>query len=87
MQTICGMRFRQKHKKCIVCMTLGQTSAMSRSSKKIYTALQTLLGERPGSVLSREEANYKEYLKANSPGAEELKQQSKQEESLKMELG
>jgi len=48
---------------------------MSRSSKKIYTALQTLLGERPGSVLSYEESNYKEYLKANSPGAEELEQQ------------
>ena len=48
---------------------------MSRSSKKIYTAFKTLLGERPGSVLPREEENYKEYLKANSPGTEELERQ------------
>ena len=48
---------------------------MSRSSKKIYTSFKTLLGERPGSVLSHEEENYKEYLEANSPNAEELERQ------------
>lgn len=48
---------------------------MSRSSKKIYNAFKTLLGERPGSVLSREQEAYNEYLKANSPGSEELEQQ------------
>ena len=48
---------------------------MSRSSKKIYTAFKTLLGEKPGGVLSREEEKYKEYLDANSPSPEMLAEQ------------
>lgn len=48
---------------------------MSRSSKKLYTAFKTLLGDRPGSVLSREEEDYKEYLDANSPSSEILAEQ------------
>ncbi len=48
---------------------------MSRSSKKIYTAIKTLLGDRPGSVLSREQEQYSKYLEANSPTAEVLEQQ------------
>mgnify|MGYP003295651235 CR=1 FL=1 len=41
----------------------------------IYTAIKTLLGDRPGSVLSHEQEEYGKYLEANSPTAEMLEQQ------------